>query len=153
MLRQADKIANFQQVCRFSRTHITSTYNKKVFFLISLHSNLVPFLFHLQLFVSPAPDVSPILRDSSHCPRSKIHYTMHKIEFLNILTNNDPWGGGGVLRHEVLNGYNTKRPSVPHVFTLNGLSVFSLNLSLIFPGGINTCKNSTKSEYGFGKHL
>jgi hypothetical protein len=26
-------------------------------------------------------------------------------------------------------------------FTLNGLSVFSLNLSLIFPGGMSTCKN------------
>jgi hypothetical protein len=24
---------------------------------------------------------------------------------------------------------------------LNGLSVFSLNLSLIFPGGMSTCKN------------
>ena len=38
-------------------------------------------------------------------------------------------------------------------FTLNASSVFSLHLSLIFPGGINTYKNSTKFEYTFGNCL
>ena len=77
-------------------------------------------------------------------------------------------GGGaeGVLRHEVLNGVQHQTPqpatgggegtrSVTYstMFILNGLSVSCLNLPLIFPGEINTCKNSTKFEYTFGKHL